>query len=130
MVYRPTFGRRVSTQPQAFQAKPTRPVAPPDDGQRTDARLAGIEPAAAAVGPPPSQEPAIDEELHEWKRQRQKAYSIPWRQLSLMSGLCFGIASFVLPDSVSDAAQWLLYALAAAGLYAGFRKRRDAKTDS
>jgi hypothetical protein len=43
-----------------------------------------------------------------------------------MAGLCFGIASFVLPDSVSDDLQWLLYVLAAASLYAGLRKRKNA----
>jgi hypothetical protein len=46
-----------------------------------------------------------------------------------MATLCFGIASFALPDSVNDNVQWLLYALGAASLYAGFRKRqRDTKS--
>lgn len=42
-----------------------------------------------------------------------------------MATLCFGIASLVLPDSVNDNVQWLLYALMAASLYAGFRNRRE-----
>jgi hypothetical protein len=49
---------------------------------------------------------------------------MPWRQLSLVASLCFGIASFALPDSVNDNVQWLLYALMAASAYAGFSKRR------
>jgi hypothetical protein len=68
--------------------------------------------------------PSLDDELRQWKLARKRNFEIPWRPLSLMATLCFGIASFALPDSVNDNVQWLLYALAAASLYAGFRKRR------
>jgi hypothetical protein len=68
---------------------------------------------------------SLDDELRQWKLARRRNFEIPWRPLSLMATLCFGIASFVLPDSVNDNVQWLLYALAAASLYAGFRKRRQ-----
>ncbi|MBU6456550.1 MAG: hypothetical protein KGK16_16720 [Bradyrhizobium sp.] len=68
---------------------------------------------------------SVDEELRQWKLARRRNFEIPWRPLSLMATLCFGIASLVLPDSVNDSVQWLLYALAAASLYAGFRKRRQ-----
>jgi hypothetical protein len=71
-----------------------------------------------------SEFPSLDDELREWKLARKRNFEIPWRPLSLMATLCFGIASFSLPDSVNDDVQWLLYALAAASLYAGFRKRR------
>ena len=71
-----------------------------------------------------SEFPSLDDELRQWKLARRRNFEIPWRPLSLMATLCFGIASFVLPDSVNDNVQWLLYALAAASLYAGFRKRR------
>jgi hypothetical protein len=67
---------------------------------------------------------SLDDELREWKLARKRNFEIPWRPLSLMATLCFGVASFVLPDSVNDNVQWLLYALTAASLYAGFRKRR------
>ena len=54
---------------------------------------------------------------------------MPWRQLSVMASLCFGLASLVLPEWVNDNVQWLLYALMAASLYAGFSKRRgEAKS--
>jgi hypothetical protein len=72
-----------------------------------------------------SELPSLDDELRQWKLARKRNFQIPWRQLSLMATLCFGIASFVLPDSVNDNVQWLLYALTAASLYAGFRKRRQ-----
>jgi hypothetical protein len=67
-----------------------------------------------------------DEELLAWTKARKQSFRIPWRQVSLMASLCFGIASFVLPDTLNDNIQWLLYALAAASLYGGFAKRRNA----
>ena len=70
-----------------------------------------------------SEFPSLDDELRQWKLARKRNFEIPWRPLSLMATLSFGIASFALPDSVNDNVQWLLYALAAASLYAGFRKR-------
>lgn len=74
--------------------------------------------------PEKSELSSLDDELRQWKLERKRNFEIPWRPLSLMATLCFGIASFALPDSVNDNVQWLLYALAAASLYAGFRKRR------
>jgi hypothetical protein len=41
-----------------------------------------------------------------------------------MASLCFGIASFVLPASVNENVDWLLWALAAASAYIWFSKRR------
>ena len=68
---------------------------------------------------------SLEEELREWKRQR--SFQIPWRPLSWMASLSFGIASLVLPDNVNASVDWLLYALMAASFCAGFIKRRDAK---
>lgn len=69
-----------------------------------------------------------EEELLAWKaeRSRQRFARFPWRQMALMAGLCFGIAGFVLPDSVDDALSWVLYALAAASFAAGILKRKAA----
>ena len=75
-------------------------------------------PARSAIGSP------LDRELREWKKARLKNYRIPWRQLSLMATLCFGIASLALPDWVNDEVQWVLYALMAASLYTSFAMRR------
>ncbi len=69
--------------------------------------------------------PKLDDDLRQWKLTRKQNFEFPWRSLSLMATLCFGIASFVLPDSVNDSVQWLLYALAAVSLYVGFRRRRQ-----
>ena len=69
-----------------------------------------------------AQAPSVDEELEAWKKSR-KGFTIPWRQLSLMASLSFGIASFVLPASVNRNVDYLLYALAGISLYVGMSKR-------
>lgn len=115
-----SFGRRGNpTPPSGRSMAATEAVAQPTRVQST----------AASVERPvrlseKSEFPSLDDELREWKLARKQNFEIPWRPLSLMATLCFGIASFVLPDSVNDNVQWLLYALAAASLYAGFRKRQ------
>jgi hypothetical protein len=103
-------------------------------GRRADARTANESPAlqrapAGRFAPAPRKEssPSRIEESHDSEPAPEHRFRIPWRQLSLMASLCFGIASFVLPDSVNDNVQWLLYALMAASLYAGFSKRLRAK---
>ena len=62
----------------------------------------------------------------EWREREQPIkpkYKMPWRQLALMASLCFGIASFVLPESINDNLDWLLYGLMAVSAYVGFSKR-------
>lgn len=116
-----TFGRRVDS------SIPSRRMPAPGDSGAPGKNTPAVEAAKeSAPGAGQAELPSLDDELREWKRTRKKNFRIPWRQLSLMAGLCFGIASFVLPDSVSDVAQWLLYALMAASFYAGLRKRRDS----
>jgi hypothetical protein len=65
--------------------------------------------------------PDIDRELEEWKRTR--GVRIPWRQISLIASLSFGIAWFVLPDTVSDPVSWLLLALSGASFVNGVAPR-------
>jgi hypothetical protein len=115
-----TFGHRATVRPQTLQIKPHAPVERSDEPD--------IEHISATPYSLPPEEQSIDDELQEWKRARRKAFEIPWRQLSVMAGLCFGIASFVLPDSVNDDLRWLLYALMAASFYAGLRKRKRPQT--
>lgn len=66
-----------------------------------------------------------DTELEDWKRGRR--YRLPWRQISLTASLCFGIAALVLPDTVNNAVDWLLYALAAASFINGLRRPPRAR---
>lgn len=117
-----TFGRRGGPRPAPTRLPGT---------IETVAAVTKIKPAGRSVEHAmiePEAFPPLDDELRQWKRERKRNFEIPWRPLSLMATLCFGIASFVLPDSVNENVDWLLYALAAASLYAGFRKKhRPAK---
>jgi len=119
MVNPGSFGRRGNPPPSSGRTiRTTETVAQTTTVQST---APSIERPAFLLGK--SELPSIDDELREWKLARKRNFEIPWRPLSLMATLCFGIGSFALPDSVNDNVQWLLYALAAASLYAGFRKR-------
>ena len=108
---RRTFGRRAGPQSLIAEVAPRAPLA---------------ETAAAVSLPVPAPAlPSIEDEIEEWKRTRGHGFPFPWRQLSLMAGLCFGVASLILPATVNDAAQWPLYLLAAISLYVGLRKRKN-----
>ena len=114
-----SFGRRGDPQPSFGRSMGT---------TETVAQATRVQSTGPSIEPPvrlleKSEFPSIDDELRQWKLARRQNFEIPWRPLSLMATLSFGIASFALPDSVNDNVQWLLYALAAASLYAGFRKR-------
>ena len=120
MPSRQTFGRRVSQQAPLPRPQP----APLAQVPRPDPAPAVPAPASIVSAEPDAD--SVTDELKEWQAQRRKAFRIPWRQLYVMAGLCFGVASCVLPDSINDAAQWPLGALMLASFYAGWRKRKDA----
>lgn len=113
------FGRRnVAPQREFSRARGPARQDPPEPPAVVDT------PLESSVLPPPH--PAatqFDEELRQWKQTRRQAYKIPWRQLTLMASLCFGIAALVLPDTISSGLDWLLYAMMAAGFYTGLRRR-------
>ena len=73
--------------------------------------------------------PPLDDEFREWKKARKRHSGLPWRQLALMASVSFGVASLVLPDSVSDELDWVLYALMAASAYAGLQRRWGMSSD-
>lgn len=112
MKHRRTFGRRAVLQapdtPTVMRASPTPLV---------DRTLRGPDPASPAP-------PSVEDEIEAWKMERRGFTRFPWRQLSLMAGLSFGLASFVLPQSVNDAVAWPLYLLSGLGFWAGLRKRK------
>jgi hypothetical protein len=107
-----TFGRRASAAPVRREAKA--PAAAP--ATPAPEREAAPEPTAAAavaaVGAP-APEMSVDEELRRWKEQRQQTLftRLPWKQFSLFASISFGVASFVLPDDVNDAVDYLLWGL-------------------
>ncbi len=119
MVNPGSFGRRISPQRLPRRAKDA--VTPKAE---CAAELTDIPVELSPSLPPHADASGSDDELQAWRAQRKERFQIPWKPLSLMATLCFGIASFVLPDSVNDAVQWLLYALMGASLYAGFGRRR------
>jgi hypothetical protein len=115
-----TFGRR----PNPLLQRPPIQASAAPEFQRKIAAFdeAVVEQAAPPVVLADAQAPSVDEELEAWKKSR-KGFTIPWRQLSLMASLSFGIASFVLPASVNRNVDYLLYALAGISLYVGMSKR-------
>ncbi len=100
------FGRRARSQ------APKTPPPVPVKFSRPGASAAEIEPS----------QPSVDDELREWKKSRTRNF--PIKLLALMASLCFGIASVALPKEINDEVQYPLYALSAASLYVGFRRKR------
>jgi hypothetical protein len=124
MASRGSFGRRIYSEPQRRYARTEAQVV----AQSAENGLSAIHVEQPSANPSATNALSLDEELREWKQSRKHGFRIPWRQVSLMASLCFGIASFVLPDSVNENVQWPLYALTAASFIAGFsRRRRNAK---
>jgi len=118
MANRQAFGRRVN--PQAFPAPPRRAV------QAVSApKPVAVEFVVPTVAP--DDQPSLDSELSAWKKERGSQFKMPWSQLSLMASLCFGIASFVLPDSVNQNVDWLLWGLSimAAWVWYSNRKKKE-----
>ncbi|MBS0470174.1 MAG: hypothetical protein JSR60_03815 [Proteobacteria bacterium] len=113
------FGRRARFQEQAQEARrwSRTPSAVP-------AFLGGAAQPVAEQGTSARSADPVDAELEEWKRTRKRLPLFAWRPLYLMASLCFGLASFVLPDSINEIVQWPLYALAAMSFYVGFKMKR------
>ena len=111
------FGRRPSQQAQRL-----RPPAAPEFQRKIAAFDEVVVEPVLTPDMPDVQSPSVDEELQQWKASR-KGFTIPWRQLSLTASLSFGVASLVLPASVNDNVDYVLYALMAMSLYVGISKR-------
>jgi hypothetical protein len=125
MANRQAFGRRSNPQVQtASAAAHVEPVA------RNVAALFGNASAESpALSAMEAEPPSVEQELEEWKRSRKQAFKMPWHQLSLMASLCFGIGSFVLPDSVNDNVEWLLWGLSAVSVYVWYTGRKKKVKD-
>jgi len=113
MANRQAFGRRATPQ-TARGSVPTWVAAP---------NVAVEAPLAVA------NEPLLDAELLAWKQARGSQFKMPWSQLSLMASLCFGIASFVLPDSVNSNVDWLLWGLTIMAAWVWYSNRRQKKKE-
>lgn len=127
MIGQKTFGRR--TTPQPLRVKPTRD-APAPDVKSVYAETPSVAPVFA--GTSAAELARLHKEIvspsanNEWREREQPAerkFKVPWRQVALMASLCFGIASFVLPDTINDDLDWLLYGLMAISAYVGLSNR-------
>jgi hypothetical protein len=116
---RSSFGLRGASQAAPALAAAVRSA----PGERAATVRADVHPGL----PPEDDASSIDDEVQAWKAQR--SFTIPWKQLCLMASICFGIASFVLPDDVNRSVNWLLYGLTAVSFCVWFNGRRArAKT--
>ncbi|HEX3943224.1 MAG TPA: hypothetical protein VHW69_03970 [Rhizomicrobium sp.] len=111
---RSSFGLR-----GASQAAPAPTVAVP---VIRGARPAQVSLRVGADSAPEDDASSVDDDVRAWKAQR--SFTIPWKQLCLMASICFGIASFVLPDDVNRGVNWLLYGLTAMSFWVWFKGRR------
>lgn len=112
------FGRRA---PPQRETKP-QPSASPKLARSEEPRPAPTNLAAPLVGV----DVEIDREVKEWKKARKirkRSFREPWRSVCIAATLGFGVSSWLLPDSVADVAELVTMGLAAASLFAGFRKR-------
>lgn len=128
MQKRAAFGRRGAAQhrapaPNRITPAPVSPAAAP--AVVADAREANV--AEGPAAPPVERIDPVDAELEEWKRTRKKLPLFAWRPIYFMASLCFGLASFVLPERINDIVQWPLYALAAVSFYLGMKMRREKR---
>jgi hypothetical protein len=80
--------------------------------------------------PDHAQGESTDAEMEAWRQARGSKFRIPWSQLSLVASLFFGVASFVLPDSVNSSVDWLLWGLAIMSFYVWFSNRRKKRLTS
>jgi hypothetical protein len=116
-----TFGRRTTPRPVTRTAEAQ--VRPASNHARNEKAAEHQSELLKHIAFPP-----IDDEFRDWKKARKRHSGLPWRQLALMASVSFGIASLVLPDSVSDELDWVLYALMAASAYAGLSRRWSMTT--
>jgi hypothetical protein len=115
------FGRR--TPQQAFSQTITKP--PMSRGESFAERRAQVE--RPGLGSTAAKTHSIEDELLEWKQARRHNYRLPWRQISLMASVSFGIGYFVLPDSVNQIAEWPLVALAILSFVSSFSRQPTQK---
>lgn len=68
----------------------------------------------------------VDREVEEWKamrKLRKRSFREPWRSVSVVAAIGFGMGSWLLPDAVATIAQLVTTGLALASFAAGYRRR-------
>jgi hypothetical protein len=119
MINQRPFGRRSNPQPQPSRVRQKLDLPAPD----TNSIATHVSADQSVLLHKETIFPHLDNEPREWEQPKTSRYKLPWRQLALIASLCFGVASFVLPDSVNDELDWLLYGFMAVSLYVGLSRR-------
>jgi hypothetical protein len=76
-------------------------------------------------------EPVCDADGKDWeprqrppsRKARKMSSAEPWRSISIVATLGFGLSSWLLPDAIQDIVQLVLGILTAGALFAGLRAR-------
>ncbi len=127
MASQKSFGRRATSQ----RMNAPEPAAAVRIAAATDIVAASeAAPAPLAMAVDGGQNVDVDRELEEWKATRKlhkRSFREPWRTLTIVATVGFGVSSWLLPDSVADVAQLVTGGLGAASFFAGFRIRQPAQ---
>lgn len=126
-----TFGRRAPASSPRRAPAPVSVAAPVPQADAAPVAIQAVATIDTSVAAVAAAELPADEELRRWKEERRQTLflRLPWKQLSLFASISFGVASFVLPDSVNDSVDYLLWGLAAASFIVwinGFKKKTQA----
>jgi hypothetical protein len=129
MIGQRSFGRRTTLQRQQLRAEPKCDVPAP----HAISVFAETPSVATVFADKSAKELArlhkelISPSAHdEWREHEQpvtRKFKMPWRQVALTASLCFGIGALVLPDTITDDLNWLLYGLMVISGYVGFSNR-------
>jgi hypothetical protein len=112
------FGRRSSPQQQPLRGRQSPDPSPPR-AKSTDPDV-----SIDRISFPREEDTVPHGNAHrDWEESTKWQIKVPWRQVALMASLCFGVAAFVLPDSVNEQLHWILYGLMAMSLYSGLSRR-------
>jgi hypothetical protein len=114
-----TFGCRPALQPQMESR--SLPSIEPETVTKLD-----VSPVLPKVfTAPPELSADVGKDFEEWKvvRKTQRRTSRePWRSVSIVAGIGFGLSSWILPDTVAQVAQAVTTGLAGASFLAGYRR--------
>ena len=129
MIGQKSFGRRTSPQQKPLRAEAKRD-APAPDVKPVFADTPSVAPVFADTSAEELARlhkeiisPAAHDEWREREQPVKRKFKVPWRQVVLTASLCFGIGALVLPDTINDDLDWLLYGLMAISAYVGFSNR-------
>lgn len=121
MQRRAHFGRRTTAEP-AYRSAP----APVAFAEPAPAELDfDVRSDMAAVA---SADAELKREIESWNKERKlrrRALREPWRSVSIVAGIGFGLSSWLLPDAVANIADLVTGGLTVAAFAAALRRPPD-----